>query len=186
MNKRFNKVFLSLLLLVISNAYAYGQASKSISLELGGASTVFGFHYDARFSAYTNWGYRVGLSFLRSKNDDYFGVVTRGINGYTIPFAVNYLTGKGKHHFEVGTGFDIGLYRCHFLDWQDNEVKETRVGSFVFEDLGYRYQDSKGLLLRAGLNISIPFVAQIAGTNILYAARKTSFVYPYIGVGYAF
>ena len=99
---------------------------------------------------------------------------------------MNYLTGKGKHHFEVGTGFDIGLYRCHFLDWQDNEVKETRVGSFVFEDLGYRYQDSKGLLLRAGLNISIPFVAQIAGTNILYAARKTSFVYPYIGVGYAF
>ena len=63
-----------------------------------------------------------------------------------------------------------------------NPIK--KIATFV--DIGYRYQTRKGLLLRIGLNPSIPIRDEQESVKRWYGVNRSMIVYPYIGVGYAF
>ena len=58
---KWNK-FLATLAMLIVSATAFAEREQSFFMELFGASTSLGIHYDSRFSDYTRWGGRIGIA----------------------------------------------------------------------------------------------------------------------------
>ncbi|MCR4774458.1 MAG: hypothetical protein K5854_08900 [Prevotella sp.] len=160
------------------------QIKQDFFIEALGASTTFGIHYDSRFSENTNWGGRIGLAYTNSKSDDFFDDNPQKTTGITIPVAVNYLIGKNKHFAEVGTGISFGWYKCTYRT-QRFEMERDVNANFVFLDLGYRYQPTKGLLIRAGVNPSFA-LDLYKDSHKEHGAQRAAVIYPYIGIGYSF
>ena len=50
----------------------------------------------------------------------------------------------------------------------------------------HTFLDTTGLLLRIGLNPSIPIRDEQESVKRWYGVNRSTIVYPYIGVGYAF
>jgi len=68
-------------------------------------------------------------------------------SGYLTSVGVTGLTGKGKHHFEVGLG--LGLFI------EDGIIEGEAARSFYPSvALGYRKQTSKGFMFRTGASIA--------------------------------
>lgn len=78
-----------------------GQGNQSVFLEIGANGLGLSANYDARFNKKVNGaGYRLGIGFYPGVNDGIF----RTSPILLIPAGINYVTGKGRHHFEGGLG----------------------------------------------------------------------------------
>ena len=58
---KWNKFLATLAMLIVSNV-AFAEREQSFFIELFGASTSLGIHYDSRFSDNTRWGGRIGIA----------------------------------------------------------------------------------------------------------------------------
>lgn len=180
MNEKLKYLFLSL---VILPTCLYAQREQGIFVELLGASTTVGVHYDTRFNEHTRWGGRIGFSYTNSKSQDFFESAPENTTGWSFPIAVNYLIGKGRHHAEIGMGFSYGLYECKYHDKAGREVQYDRSGTFVFWDLGYRYQSKHGIMVRAGINPGMALGRHDQLGENDHGVDRAAVVYPYISFG---
>jgi hypothetical protein len=127
---------LSILAIILFSAQAiFAQGNKAVYGELGGNGLVFSGNYDMRFSKNENGlGFRVGFG---------FGGVS-GVSIFTFPLGLNYLTGKGAHHLEVGFGVTP-------VTGTTNIFGDRATGSTIFymPSFGYRYgKPGKGFVGR--------------------------------------
>lgn len=164
----------------------YAQREQGLFLELFGASTTIGVHYDTRFNNHTAWGGRIGLSYTNSNSQDFFESAPEKTSGWSFPVAVNYLIGKGKHHAEIGIGVSYGLYKCKYHDKAGREVQQDRSGTFGFIDLGYRYQSKHGVMIRAGINPGVALGRHDQLGRNDHGVDRAAVIYPYIAIGYNF
>jgi hypothetical protein len=95
-----------------------GTATKAVYGEFGGSGLVFSANFDTRFKGPKGLGFRVGVGYAGGS----------GASVVTIPLGLNFLTGSGPHHFEMGvsgtlvtdsySGFDEGssswFFHPHF------------------------------------------------------------------------
>ncbi len=109
--------------------------NKAVYGELGGNGLVFSANYDMRFSKAENgFGFRVGVGFAAASD----------VSVVTFPLGINYLTGKGPHHLEIGFGVTPVTATIDFFD--DTETGST---TFIMPTLGYRYaHQNKGFVGR--------------------------------------
>ncbi len=138
---------------------ARAQGNKAVYGELGGNGLVFSANYDMRFKKAENgFGFRAGVGFAASS----------GITVFTFPLGLNYLTGKGPHHLEIGFGVTPLTATLDFLN-----SKSTNGTIFFFPTAGYRYgKIGKGFVGRiyvgpiiAGGNFFFPFGGLSAGVK---------------------
>ena len=71
---------------------------RNVRLDLFGAANVVGASYDARFKGDSGLGFAVGVGYGFGIGNWY------EIHGVGVPVEINYLAGRGKHHFEIGAG----------------------------------------------------------------------------------
>lgn len=163
----------------------FSQRQQGIYVEAFGASTSVGVHYDSRFSTQTKWGGRIGMAYANSSSIDFFDFGPEKTTGWSIPIAVNYLLGGRKHNLELGVGFSYGIYHCMtYIDGK--HIKSTRYGTFGFVDIGYRYQEVRGLMFRAGINPGMAIGRSDRSGVSKHGVQRAAVIYPYISVGYNF
>ena len=172
---------------------SYGQNSRTLYLELLGASNGLGINYDARFNrdAASGWGWRTGLGFGYrysstglaydfSDNGGTRGGETTQITiahiydqsfGASIPLEINYLLGNGASKLDLGAG---GLFCADLYTARDVTKPHLAFGVSPYLSAGYRLVTEKRFVFRVGA-IS-PFTFRI---------RELSF-WPYISFGRAF
>ncbi len=161
-------------------------AAQTVYVELGGASTAAGVHYDSRFSSHTRWGGRIGVAYTHSKDADFFQDSPYKTTGWTFPAAVNYLIGGRQHYLELGIGVSYGLYQTFTMSLDGHQVERHRTGTFGFLDIGYRFQSKHGWMLRAGLNPGLGLGMTDELGNNEHEANRATALYPYVSVGYSF
>lgn len=164
---------------------ALSQRQQGFYLELGGASTSVGLHYDTRFNEKTRWGGRIGIAYTYSSSEDFFDFGPQKTSGWSIPVAVNYLIGSKKHNLELGIGISYGMYSCK-KQANGFEVEQPRNGAFGFVDIGYRYQSSKGLMVRMGMNPGVALGEYNEFGIKENGVSRAAVIYPYVSVGYNF
>lgn len=173
-----------LFLCVVSNAQTMEGnkilAGRSIYAEWMGASFISSVNYDSRFNEYSRWGYRVGLAYTFNdmgkisfccdcdENSD-------DIRGFNIPLEINYLVGRKntKSKLDLGAGVNLGYY---------TKNSGSMFGYFMFMNIGYRFQPSRGITFRIGLSPKFSFDEEVGLIEYVWI---TSFV-PYLSIGYAF
>ncbi|MCW3118789.1 MAG: hypothetical protein JWM28_2871 [Chitinophagaceae bacterium] len=147
-----------------------GEYRKTAFLEVGGNSIGFSANYDMRLRPDRNDGpgFRAGLGYLPDIDNTYI----------TIPVGLNYIVGKRKSGLETGLGI-TGIYDSdpninffHDIYPGDRATNFTAVGVL---SLGYRYQGTKGFMLRAYYT-AIPF----------FDEGLYFFNYPGLSIGYSF
>src|SRR5690606_2961666 len=110
-------------LLLVFQAQAQDDASRSVFVELGGPSLVYSFNYDFRFDKghLEAWGMRVGAGGYKINEESLF----------TLPVQVTRILGKNKNYFEVGAGFTFINYSDTYTGYTDpyNPVTERKVTS---------------------------------------------------------
>lgn len=178
------KVFF--LFLVAFPVCSHAQREQGVFLELFGASTTVGLHYDTRFNDHTHWGGRAGLAYTYSKSQDFFESAPERTRGFSFPVAVNYLIGKRKHYAEVGIGVSYGYYTCTYHDAAGREVQHDNSGTFGFFDLGYRYQSEQGVMIRAGINPGMALAQYNQLGRSENGVDRSAIIYPYVSIGYNF
>lgn len=111
------------------------------------------------------------------------------IHGVGVPVEINYLAGRGKHHFEIGAGMSNGVYFDKITESKTvtlpdgstgtapKEVRTTQWGNFLYANVGYRLRAENGLVFRCGLSPSYGIGK--------YGLSKSVF-YPYLSLGYSF
>lgn len=111
------------------------------------------------------------------------------IHGVGVPVEINYLAGRGKHHFEIGAGMSNGVYFDNITESKTvtlpdgstgtapKEVRTTQWGNFLYANVGYRLRAENGLVFRCGLSPSYGIGK--------YGLSKSVF-YPYLSLGYSF
>ena len=77
---------------VVAAITASNAQNKAVYGELGGNGLVFSANYDMRFKGESGFGFRAGVGFA----------AVDGLTIITFPVGLNWLSGKGPHHFEVG------------------------------------------------------------------------------------
>lgn len=77
---------------------------RNVRLDLFGAANVVGASYNARFKGDSGLGFAVGVGYGFGIGNWY------EIHGVGVPVEINYLAGRGKHHFEIGAGMSNGVY----------------------------------------------------------------------------
>ena len=161
------KLFITFIVVtVFSVASSFAQTTKTVSVELCGASTGIGLKYDQRFSGNTGFGLSVAVAY--SKGFDTAIEAGSEWNNLLFPAEINYLTGENNSHFEVGLGMMNGRYHLPGFSWY---------GYYFYVNLGWRYQKPNGFMFRVGLSPSF-------GSGNHYV-DKSAF-YPYIGLGWSF
>ena len=156
--------------------------TRSIFLEFLGPSNLIGISYDSRFNPRSSFGYRIGVSCFAGGESSLFG--TSSNYGIFFPVEVNYLLGKKKHKFEIGTGVEIGYCskKVNYLDLKSdkNITESTRIfGYYFYSNIGYRYQAYNGFQFRIGINPTF-------SPDTEHAAKRNPCIAPYISFGYAF
>ena len=122
-----------------------GKHRKVVFAELVGSGLGFSANYDMRLKRNRNdgFGFRAGAGLIPSNySDDYI----------TLPLGINYIVGQRKHGFETGLGITL-LYNTSgrenlFIELYDDEAR-PKLTSVEMLNIGYRYQATKGLMLRA-------------------------------------
>lgn len=129
-------------------------------LDLFGAANVVGASYDARFKGDSGLGFAVGVGYGFGIGNWY------EIHGVGVPVEINYLAGRGKHHFEIGAGMSNGVYFDKITESKTmtlpdgstgtapKEVRTTQWGNFLYANVGYRLRAENGLVFRCGLSPS--------------------------------
>ena len=194
MNKNRFLIFTALIAGLFSTTVSYGQNSRSVYLELLGASNGLGINYDARFNrdASSGLGWRIGLGAgyrysstglaydfsdpQSRKNPD--GSIQINITHVydqcfraVVPLEINYLLGQGHSKFELGAG---GFLAADLYTSRDGAKPELQFGAAPYLSAGYRLVTAKGFVFRAGVLPSFNF-----------RNRDTSF-WPYLAFGWAF
>ena len=186
----------TIILICILSFPAFGQetdnphkdkTSKSIYLELLGASNMIGVSYDTRIKPGSVFGYRAGISYFYGTNYN-----SNEGHGFSVPLEFNCILGKRRSKFEAGTGINMGLYSIKETYWVNSEgnvsiiepvtqIVESRntFGYYIFLNIGYRYQRESGFMFRAGVSPSFNFRDK-------YGLHKTPLLYPYLSFGYTF
>lgn len=188
------KKLVAVVMAVLSVVTASAQSAdrwRSVNVELMGASSMVGVNYDSRFRAGSPWGYRVGLSWGYSDNDNFFSGGSSSLRAYLAPVAVNYLLGNKRHSLELGFGASLGLCNVHetyFRELEPSTAGEdsfelyghsrNTFGYYMFGDIGYRFTADNGFQLRVGMNPSFNF-------GDAHGLKKELF-FPYVSFGFAF
>lgn len=189
------KNLLALALVVLSALPVLSQTAerwRSVNVEVMGASSLVGVNYDSRFKAGSPWGYRVGLSWGYSSNDNFMNGGGSSLRAYLAPVGINYLLGNKRHSLELGFGASLGVCNVHEQyyweragegsdagsTWDTYGSSRNSFGYYMFGDVGYRFKADNGFQLRAGLNPSFNFGDK-------YGLKKEVF-FPYVSFGYAF
>lgn len=178
--KKRNLFVLALLLLPFGRIQA--QTKQQVYVELLGASTTVGVHYDSRFGKNSHWGFRAGLAFTSTDNEDFIDSGPLKTRGVTLPVGINYLIGKNKHFAELGLGVSFGSYQCT-LRKEEKLFKKNLTGSFLFLDMGYRYQPTKGVSVRLGLNPGLALNSKKTAREDNNTISRSAVIYPYLSVG---
>lgn len=116
------------------------KPTRVLYAEVGGPGGFLSFNYDTRLTkSYTGLGIRAGVGILF----DPYSV------GFTVPVALNYLTGEGAHHLELSGGASFFHFKEKNQDGWFNFSEENFVAPFVW--VGYRYQPVQNkFVFRAG------------------------------------
>ena len=180
LTKKRNILLLLFSLLAFCNLQA--QTRQQVYVELLGASTTVGVHYDSRFGKNSHWGFRAGLAFTSTDNEDFIDSGPLKTRGVTLPVGINYLIGKNKHFAELGLGVSFGSYQCTFRK-EEKLFKKNITGSFLFLDMGYRYQPTKGVSVRLGLNPGLALNSKKTAREDNNTISRSAVIYPYLSVG---
>lgn len=180
LTKKRNILLLLFSLLAFCNLQA--QTKQQVYVELLGASTTVGVHYDSRFGKNSHWGFRAGLAFTSTDNEDFIDSGPLKTRGVTLPVGINYLIGKNKHFAELGLGVSFGNYQCTFRK-EEKLFKKNITGSFLFLDMGYRYQPAKGVSVRLGLNPGLALNSKKTAREDNNTISRSAVIYPYLSVG---
>ena len=180
LTKKRNILLLLFSLLAFCNLQA--QTKQQVYVELLGASTTVGVHYDSRFGKNSHWGFRAGLAFTSTNNQDFMECDPLKTRGVTLPVGINYLIGKNKHFAELGLGVSFGSYQCT-LRKEEKLFKKNITGSFLFLDMGYRYQPTKGVSVRLGLNPGLALNSKKTAREDNNTISRSAVIYPYLSVG---
>jgi len=140
------------------------NTQKSLYFELLGNGLLWSANFEQKVSP--KLALRLGFGIFSISYDEILG----NSNLVTFPLMVNYISGKGKNHFEAGTG----LCGVNIKTEGTNEFNMDL--TFV---IGYRYQRSgkKGFVFRAGLCPYIP---------IVNPSQREAFVLPAVSFGFNF
>jgi hypothetical protein len=121
------KILLSSALIVMGTMVVQAQGNKAVYGEIGGNGIFFSANYDMRFTKTENgFGFRVGVG--------YAGGI--GASAFTFPAGLNYLTGKGAHHMELGIGITPITAT---IDLFDDGNTSSGTATAIMPTLGYRY-----------------------------------------------
>ncbi|MGI6242436.1 MAG: hypothetical protein ACOYJK_02685 [Prevotella sp.] len=178
------KLYLLFLSIFLSLSPICSRA-QSVYLEVGGASTTAGVHFDSRFNDHTRWGGRAGVARTYSKSSDFFPSGPDKTTGWSFPAAVNYLIGGKRHSLELGIGACYGFYKCTFTNAGGHTVESEKSGTFGFIDIGYRFQSSTGWMLRAGLNPGTGLGTSDGLRNKGHKVNRAAAIYPYFSIGHS-
>lgn len=179
------RVYIMSLILSLCCLSGFAQRQQGIYVEVFGASTLVGIHYDSRFSKTSKFGGRIGIAYMKSSEKDFFSFGPDKVRGITVPMGLNYLFGNRIHNFELGVGTSPGIYYCK-KEIDRKMYKGTCRGVFGFVDVGYRFQSKNGLMLRTGMNIGINYEDEEIYDYWQWDVQRDLVVYPYLSVGYAF
>lgn len=144
------------LLLAIALSPVVMAQDRNVRLDLFGAANVVGASYDARFKGDSGLGFAVGVGYGFGIGNWY------EIHGVGVPVEINYLAGRGKHHFEIGAGMSNGVYFDKITESKTvtlpdgstgtapKEVRTTQWGNFLYANVGYRLRarERSGVPLR--------------------------------------
>ena len=136
------------LLLAIALSPVVMAQDRNVRLDLFGAANVVDASYDARFKGDSGLGFGIGNWYE--------------IHGVGVPVEINYLAGRGKHHFEIGAGMSNGVYFDKITESKTvtlpdgstgtapKEVRTTQWGNFLYANVGYRLRarERSGVPLR--------------------------------------
>lgn len=118
------------------------QRAQNAFIEVGSAGIVFSANCDTRFSKKRNgWGGRIGFSYWGNNGDRI----------YLVPVQVNYLFGRTKNFFELGTGITTGT--IHSDDGIFNNNSKNISGAIGTITAGFRHQAlGKGVFYKISLD----------------------------------
>ncbi len=120
------KITLGIVFLLAATVLVKAQGNKAVYGELAGNGIVFSANYDMRFTKNEyGLGFRVGVGFAG-------GV---GASVVTFPLGINYLTGKGPHHMEIGLGVTPLTATVSVFDGSNSTGGTT----LIMPTVGYRY-----------------------------------------------
>ena len=169
------------LFLIIFSLATLGVSAqqRAVYVEVNGASNGFSANYDSRLAPNSHWGYDVGLG---HSIDTYGSSYRYGLSHVSMPLRMYYLTGKRAHHFEIGAGVVPGFLRYTERISRIDEEKQYHIESkrkqfcyYLTLNMGYRYQMTRGLVLRTGLCI-----------NAHDRENTDNVLQPYVAIGYSF
>lgn len=129
------KILFSTAFILITTVMINAQGNKAVYGEFGGNGLIFSANYDMRFGkGEGGLGFRAGVGFAAGGD----------VSVFTFPLGLNYLTGKGAHHMEIGLG--ITPVTATVSIFGDSETGST---SFIMPTVGYRYgKTGKGFVGR--------------------------------------
>src|SRR5690606_13955155 len=177
------KLLAILNMLLILQAQAQDDATRSVFVELGGPSLVYSFNYDFRFAQgdLEAWGMRIGAGGFKINDESLF----------TLPVQVTRILGKDKNYFEVGAGFTFINYSSTFTGYTDpyNPNTATTVTS---KDYDFILEIGKTPSVVGTLNIGYRRIPEDGGftyrVNVtpLFNAKGFWPLFGGVGLGYAF
>lgn len=111
--------------ILLGTVLVNAQGNKAVYGEFAGNGLIFSANYDMRFGkGEGGLGFRAGVGFAGGGD----------VSIFTFPLGLNYLTGKGAHHMEIGLGITPVTATVSIFD-----DTETGTSSFIMPTVGYRY-----------------------------------------------
>ena len=188
------RILCYLICLVCVTCQAQTRISRAVYLEFVGASVPVGINFDARFPN-SHFGYRMGLAYTIGSLGEVFEdncMKNEEIRGVNIPLELNCLLGNSqkKSRLELGVGVNMGLYEheegysleCGGPTASSTIEKDYMLGYFIFGNIGYRYQKTKGLLFRVGISPKF----DLGGKCGIDSYVGILSLIPYLSFGYSF
>ncbi len=178
-----NRLFLLLAFSVATLGLSAQQ--RAVYAEVNGASNRLSVNFDSRLSAKSKWGYNVGLGYSNNLIDNSNLSKQRF---FSLPLRMYYLFGKKNHSFETSIGVVPGFYSAReTYAYTSNGLNQTsKAGindytvflNYLTCNLGYRYQNHNGFILRAGLAL-----------NAIQSNHRDTELWgfqPFLALGYSF
>jgi hypothetical protein len=148
-NNKVMKNLLSLLPLLLIPCLAYGQAEEqtaeqitknrpqqAVYAELGGRGFIYSLNYDRRLLSVDGLGVSAGICVFPAMDIE---------SSFSLPLSLYYLIGKNNNYLELGAGTTF------LLLYNGLSFKVDNVDLLLNLTAGYRYQQKKGFMFRAGL-----------------------------------
>jgi hypothetical protein len=176
------RLLVVLCMLLILQAQAQDDATRSVFVEVGGPSLVYSFNYDFRFEENLDaWGMRVGAGGFKVNDESLF----------TLPVQVTRILGKDKNYFEVGAGFTFINYSSTFTVYTD-PYDPNNVRQVTNKDYDFILDIGRTPSLLGTLNIGYRRIPEDGGftyrINVtpLFTTKGFWPLFAGVGLGYAF